>query len=108
MKVTFITPKKTSWECDIIPNFLILRTGNEIRIAISILFLEIVFSFKIIKVTRFIAPCGTVVDKIPTVVEVPEGKEMAKFNPQTGKCYWPSDGYYAEGPGIRDIPNKTK
>ena len=58
--------------------------------------------------TRSIAPCGTVVDKLPTVVEVPEGKEMAKFNPKTGKLYWPSDGSYAEHPGMRDIPNKTK
>lgn len=59
--------------------------------------------------TRSIAPCGTVVDKITTiVVEVPGGKEMAKFNSITGKLYWPSDGSEADGPGIRDIPNYKK
>lgn len=47
MKVTFVKPHKTSWECDIIPNILILRTGNEIRLVISIFLYGIVFSFKI-------------------------------------------------------------
>ena len=53
----------------------------------------------------YVAPCGTVVEELPFTVDVPEGKEVAKFNPNTGKLYWPSDGCYAEGPGIRDIPN---
>ena len=47
MKVEFVKPNKTSWECDIIPNILVLRTGNEIRFAMSILLWGIVFSFKI-------------------------------------------------------------
>ena len=51
------------------------------------------------------ALCGTIVTKLPFKIEIPEGKEMAKFNPQTGKLYWPSDGSYVEHPGMRDIPN---
>ena len=47
MKVIFVKPHKTRWECDIIPNILVLRTGNEIRLAISIFLWGIVFSFKI-------------------------------------------------------------
>ena len=47
MKVRFIKPHKTSWECDILPNILVLRIGNEIRFAISILLWGIVFQFKI-------------------------------------------------------------
>lgn len=47
MKVVFIKPRKRSWECDIIPNILVLRTGDEIRFAISILLWGIVFQFKI-------------------------------------------------------------
>ena len=53
----------------------------------------------------YVAPCGTVVEKLPFTIDVPEGKEAAKFNHNTGKLYWPSDGSYADGPGIRDIPN---
>lgn len=49
MKVAFVKPHKTSWECDIIPNVLVLRTGDEIRFAVSILFWGIVFIFKIEK-----------------------------------------------------------
>ena len=47
MKIIFIKPHKNSWECDIIPNVLIMRTGDEIKFAISILLWGIVFSFKI-------------------------------------------------------------
>lgn len=47
MKVQFIKPLKDSWECDILPNILILRIGNEIRFAISILLWGIIFIFKI-------------------------------------------------------------
>lgn len=47
MKVEFIKPHKYSWECDILPNILILRINNEIRFAISILLWGIVFRFKI-------------------------------------------------------------
>ena len=47
MKIQFIKPFKDSWECDILPNILVLRIGNEIRIAISILLWGIVFCFKI-------------------------------------------------------------
>ena len=47
MKVTFIKPCKRRWECDIIPNILVLRTGDEIRFALSILLWGIVFQFKI-------------------------------------------------------------
>ena len=47
MKVTFVKPHKTSWECDIIPNILVLRTGDEIKFAVSILFWGIVFQFKL-------------------------------------------------------------
>ena len=47
MKVGFIKPHKYSWECDILPNILILRTNNESRFAMSILLWGIVFSFKI-------------------------------------------------------------
>ena len=47
MKVRFIKPHKTSWECDILPNILVLRIVNEIRFAISILLWGIVFQFKI-------------------------------------------------------------
>ena len=53
----------------------------------------------------YVAPCGTVVEKLPFTIDIPEGKEVAKFNPITGKLYWPSDGSEADGPGIRDIPN---
>ena len=53
----------------------------------------------------FVAPCGTVVNKLVDTIDVEEGKEVAKFNPITGKLYWPSDGSEANGPGIRDIPN---
>ena len=52
------------------------------------------------------APCGTIVTKLPFEIKVSEGKEIAKFNSQIGKLYWPSDGSEADGPGIRDIPNK--
>lgn len=47
MKVEFVKPHKTSWECDILPNILVLRTSDEIRFAISILLWGIVFRFKI-------------------------------------------------------------
>ena len=47
MKVAFIKPHKTSWECDIIPNICIIRTADRIKFAVSILFWGIVFSFKI-------------------------------------------------------------
>ena len=47
MKVEFIKPHKTSWECDILPNILILRTKRDIRFAISIFLWGIVFIFKI-------------------------------------------------------------
>ena len=47
MKFTFVKPSKRSWECDIIPNILVLRTGDEIRFVISILLWDIVFRFKI-------------------------------------------------------------
>ena len=47
MKVTFVKPHKTSWECDIIPNICIIRISNEIKFAISILLWGIVFQFKI-------------------------------------------------------------
>lgn len=53
----------------------------------------------------YVAPCGTVVEKLPFTIDTPEGKEMAKFDPITGKLYWPSDGSEAIHPGIRDIPN---
>ena len=47
MKVVFIKPHKRNWECDIIPNILVLRINNEIRFAISIFLWDIVFYFKI-------------------------------------------------------------
>ena len=47
MKIGFIKPYKTNWELDILPNILVLRIGNEIRLAISILLWGIVFHFKI-------------------------------------------------------------
>ena len=53
----------------------------------------------------YVAPCGTVVEKLVGTIDIEEGKEVAKFNPITGKLYWPSDGSEADGPGIRDIPN---
>lgn len=53
----------------------------------------------------YVAPCGTVVEELPFTIDIPEGKEVAKFDPNTGKLYWPSDGSEADGPGIRDIPN---
>jgi hypothetical protein len=53
----------------------------------------------------YIAPCGTVVNKLVDTIDIEEGKEVAKFNHITGKLYWPSDGSKADGPGIRDIPN---
>ena len=53
----------------------------------------------------YIAPCGTIVEKLLLTIDVEEGKEIAKFNPITGKLYWPSDNSEADSPGIRDIPN---
>ena len=53
----------------------------------------------------YVAPCGTVVEKLLLTIDIEEGKEVAEFNPITGKLYWPSDGSEADGPGIRDIPN---
>lgn len=60
---------------------------------------------KLQRVITYKASCGTVVEKLPFTIDIEEGKEVAKFNPITGKLYWPSDGSEAEGPGIRDIPN---
>lgn len=54
------------------------------------------------------AKCGTIVTQLPFVVEVEEGYEMTKFNPETGKLYWPSDGTYSEHPGKRKIPKQDK
>lgn len=56
----------------------------------------------------YVASCGTVVEKLPSTIDIPEGKEVAKFDPNTGKLYWPSDCSEAKGPGIRDIPNYEK
>ena len=53
----------------------------------------------------YVAPCGTVVNELVDTIDIEEGKEVAKFNPITGKLYWPSDGSEADGPDIRDIPN---
>ena len=53
----------------------------------------------------YVAPCGTIVEKLPLTIDIEEGKEVAVFNHTTGKLYWPSDGSEANGPGIRDIPN---
>ena len=39
----------------------------------------------------YIAPCGTVVTKLPARIEIPEGYEMAKFNDITGRFEY-SDG----------------
>jgi hypothetical protein len=54
------------------------------------------------------AKCGTIVTQLPFVVEVEEGYEMTKFNPETGKLYWPSDGTYSEHSGKRKIPKQDK
>lgn len=56
----------------------------------------------------YVAPCGTVVTELVDTIDIEVGKEVAKFNPITGKLYWPSDGSEADGPGIRDIPTNTK
>ena len=61
--------------------------------------------FKKEEAVIYVAPCGTVVKELPSTIDIEEGKEVAKFNPITGKLYWPSDGSEAHGPGIRDIPN---
>ena len=53
----------------------------------------------------YVAPCGTIVERLPLTIDIEEGKEIAEFDPVTGKLYWPSDGSEADGPGIRDIPN---
>lgn len=54
------------------------------------------------------AKCGTIVTQLPFVVEVEDGYEMTKFNPETGKLYWPSDGTYSPHAGKRKIPNQDK
>lgn len=56
----------------------------------------------------YVAPCCTVVEKLPISIDIEEGKEVATFNHVTGKLYWPSDGTEASGPGMRDIPNYKK
>lgn len=61
--------------------------------------------FKKEEAVTYVAPCGTVAERLPLTIDIEEGKEAAKFNPITGKLYWPSDGSEADGPGIRDIPN---
>ena len=47
----------------------------------------------------YVAPCGTIVEKLPFTIHVEEGKEITAFNPITGKLYWPSDGSEADGLG---------
>jgi hypothetical protein len=54
------------------------------------------------------AKCGTIVTQLAFVVEVEDGYEMTKFNPETGKLYWPSDGTYSPQAGKRKIPNQDK
>ena len=51
----------------------------------------------------YVAPCGTVVVKSECVVSVPEGYELPKFDPRTGKAYYPSDGAYAPHIILRKI-----
>lgn len=47
MKIQFVRPEKYSWELDVLPNILILRTKRDIRFALSIFLWGIVFIFKI-------------------------------------------------------------
>lgn len=47
MKIQFVGPQKHSWELDILPNILILRTKRDIRFALSIFLWGIVFVFKV-------------------------------------------------------------
>lgn len=54
------------------------------------------------KYGRNIAECGTVIYRLPYVVEVPEGYELPKFNFKTGHVEY-SDGTIAEYIELRKI-----
>lgn len=47
MKIELIKPHRRSWECDLIPNVLILRTEDKLKLAVSLLLWGIVFVFNL-------------------------------------------------------------
>lgn len=51
----------------------------------------------------YVAPCGTVIKKLPFTIDIPEGYELPKFDPRTGKAYYHSDGKYAPHIILRKI-----
>lgn len=47
MKLKLIKPHKRSWECDLLPNVLVLRTGDRLKLAVSFLLWGVVFVFNL-------------------------------------------------------------
>lgn len=47
MKLELITPHKHSWECDLLPNVLVLRTGCKLKLAVSFLLWGVVLVFNL-------------------------------------------------------------
>lgn len=61
------------------------------------------FKGKVKGAKTYKSPCGTTITQMPFTVSVPDGYELPKFNPETGKGYYPSDGAYTPHIRLRKI-----
>ncbi len=47
MELKLIKPYKHSWECDLLPNVLVLRIGCKLKLVLSFLLWGVAFVFKL-------------------------------------------------------------